>query len=102
MVLGGRPAEEAATPLESALSRAAAQVENWDTCAALLWSLVTAERFHTVEAALEPLIAEVHRSGSARGFVAAYSTLGLLKLRLGALPEADAACKGRLTCPAGE
>ena len=42
-------------------------------------------------AALEPILAEVHRSGSARGLVAAYSTLGLLELRLGALPEADAA-----------
>jgi DNA-binding CsgD family transcriptional regulator len=93
MVLAGRPAQEAASPLESALSHAAAQVENWDTRAALLWSLVTAERFHTVETALEPIIAEVQRSGSARGFVAAYSTLGLLKLRLGALPEADAAAR---------
>ena len=93
MVLAGRPAEEAAIPLESALSRAAAQIENWDTRAALLWSLVTAERFHTVETALEPMIAEVQRFGSARGFVAAYSTLGLLKLRLGALPEADAAAR---------
>jgi tetratricopeptide (TPR) repeat protein len=93
MVLAGRPAEEGAVPLESALSRATARVENWDTCAALLWSLVTAERFHTVEIALEPLIAEVQRSGSARGLVAAYSTLGLLKLRLGALPEADAAAR---------
>lgn len=35
----------------------------------------------------------VHRSGSARGFVAVYSTLGLLRLRLGALPEADAAAR---------
>jgi DNA-binding CsgD family transcriptional regulator len=93
MVLAGQPAEEAAVPLESALSRLATQVENWDTCAALLWSLVAAERFHTVETALDSLIAEVHRSGSARGFVAAYSTLGLLKLRLGALPEADAAAR---------
>ena len=39
------------------------------------------------------MLAQVHRSGSARGFVAAYSTLGLLKLRLGALPEADAAAR---------
>jgi DNA-binding CsgD family transcriptional regulator len=93
MVLAGRPAEEAAVPLESALSRIAGHVENWDTCAALQWSLVTAERFETVETALEPLIAEVQRSGSARGLVAAYSTLGLLKLRLGALPEADAAAR---------
>jgi DNA-binding CsgD family transcriptional regulator len=93
MVLAGRPAEEGGVLLESALSRETARVENWDTCAALLWSPVTAERFQTVENALEPLIAEVQRSGSARGFVAAYSTLGLLKLRLGALPEADAAAR---------
>jgi DNA-binding CsgD family transcriptional regulator len=93
MLLAGRPAEEAAIPLGSALSRTAAQIENWDTCAALLWCLVTAERFNTVETALKPMVAEVQRSGSARGIVAAYSTLGLLKLRLGALPEADAAAR---------
>jgi DNA-binding CsgD family transcriptional regulator len=93
MVLAGRPAEEAAAPLESALSRAAGEVSNWDTRAALLWSLVAAERFNTVEAALGPLLTEVNRTGSARGLVAAYSTLGLLKLRLGALPEADAAAR---------
>jgi DNA-binding CsgD family transcriptional regulator len=39
------------------------------------------------------MVAEVQRSGSARGFVAVYSTLGLLKLRVGALPEADAAAR---------
>ena len=93
MVLAGLPVEEAARPLERALSGAAARAENWDTRAALLWSLVTAERFQAVDAALGPMVAEVHRSGSARGFVAAYSTLGLLKLRLGALPEADAAAR---------
>ncbi|MGN6170613.1 MAG: LuxR C-terminal-related transcriptional regulator, partial [Solirubrobacteraceae bacterium] len=93
MLLAGRPAEEAAAPLEEALSRAAASAESWDTRAALLWSLVTAERFGLVEEALGPMVAEVHGSGSARGFVAVYSTLGLLKLRLGALPEADAAAR---------
>jgi DNA-binding NarL/FixJ family response regulator len=93
MVLAGRPADEAAIPLESALSLTGAQVENWDTFAALLWCLVTTERFHTVETALKPMIAEVERSGSARGLVAVYSTLALLKLRLGALPEADAAAR---------
>jgi DNA-binding CsgD family transcriptional regulator len=93
MVLAGRPAEEAAAPLESALFRAAGEASNWDTRAALLWSLVASERFSAVETALEPMFAEVHRMGSARGFVAAYSTLGLLKLRLGALPEADAAAR---------
>jgi DNA-binding CsgD family transcriptional regulator len=93
MVLAGRPAEEAAAPLEGALSGAEARAENWDTRAALLWSLVVAERFDAVESALGPMVAEVQRSGSARGFVAAYSTLGLLRLRLGALPEADAAAR---------
>jgi len=93
LVLAGRPAQEAAAPLEQALARAGTRAENWDTRAALLWSLVTAERFETVAAALAPMVAEVHRSGSARGFVAVYSTLGLLRLRLGALPEADAAAR---------
>jgi DNA-binding CsgD family transcriptional regulator len=93
MVLAGRSADEAAAPLEEALARAAPRADNWDTRAALLWSLITAERFEVVELALGPMVAEVHRSGSARGLVATYSTLGLLKLRLGALPEADAAAQ---------
>jgi DNA-binding CsgD family transcriptional regulator len=94
MVLAGQPAAEAAIPLESALTGATHQTENWDTRAALLWSLVTAERFQTVETALQQLMAaEVGHSGSARGLVAIYSTLALLKLRIGALPEADAAAR---------
>jgi DNA-binding CsgD family transcriptional regulator len=93
MVLGGRRAEEAAVLLETALAGTAADAANWDTRAALLWSLIVTERFDNVEAALEPMIKAAHRSGSARGFVAAYSTLGLLKLRLGMLPEADAAAR---------
>jgi len=93
MVLAGRPAAQAAGPPEAALARAGGRPENWDTRAALLWSLVTAERFDAVAGALRPMVAEVHRSGSARGLVATYSTLGLLKLRLGALPEADAAAR---------
>jgi ATP/maltotriose-dependent transcriptional regulator MalT len=93
MVLAGRPAQEAVAPLEDAISRAAPAAENWDTRAALLWSLVTAERFDAVERSLGPMVDEVHRTGSARGFVAVYSTLGLLRFRLGALPEADAAAR---------
>src|SRR5262249_41087595 len=93
MTLAGRPAEEAASHLEKALARGEGRVENWDTRAALLWSLVTAERFEVVEAALGPTIIERHRPGSARGLIAAYSPLGLLKLRLGALPEADSAAR---------
>jgi tetratricopeptide (TPR) repeat protein len=91
--LTGRPAGEIVRPLEETLARAGPVVENWDTRAALLWVLVATERFDTVEAALGPMLAEVHRSGSARGLVAAHSTLGLLKLRLGALPDADAAAR---------
>ena len=93
MVLAGRPADEAARPPEQALARAEVDVENWDTRAALLWTLVTAERYDAVATALRPMVAEVDRSGSARGFIATYSTLGLLELRLGALPEADAAAR---------
>jgi len=93
MLLAGHPADQVAGPLEEALARAGPRAESWDTRAALLWVLVVAERFATVEESLRPMLAEVHRSGSARGFVATYSTLGLLKLRLGALPEADAAAR---------
>ena len=89
----GHPAGETAPPLEAALAAAGPGVENWDTRAALLWVLVACERFDAVDAALVALEAEVKRSGSARGLVAVYSTLGLLRLRLGALPEADAAAR---------
>ena len=104
MLRAGRPAQEAAAPLEEALRRAQARTQGWDPRrpgvassdrlrAALLWSLVAVERFGAVEAALVRMVAEVQRSGSARGLVAVYSTLGLLRLRLGALPEADAAAR---------
>src|SRR5262249_48205008 len=92
-ILTGRPANEAAGPLEAALAADELASEAWDTRAALWWSLLTAERFSQVEAALDAARARVDRSGSARGLVAAYSTLGLLKYRLGALPEADAAAR---------
>jgi DNA-binding CsgD family transcriptional regulator len=93
MLLTGRPAGQIAALLEDTLARAGPEAENWDTRAALLWVLVAAESFATVEKWLTPMLAQVHRGGSARGFVAAYSTLGLLKLRLGALDEADAAAR---------
>ncbi|MBV8916237.1 MAG: AAA family ATPase [Acetobacteraceae bacterium] len=91
MALAGRPAGEIAVPLEAALARARPPTENWDTRAALLWCLVTAERFDAVETALAPMLAEVDRTGSARGLTATHNTLALLRLRLGALPEADSA-----------
>jgi DNA-binding CsgD family transcriptional regulator len=93
MLLAGRPAGQIAALLEDTLARAGPDAGNWDTRAALLWVLVTAERFGTVEKSLTPMLAQVHRGGSARGFVAAYSTLGLVKLRLGTLDEADAAAR---------
>jgi len=89
MLLAGRPAGQIAASLEETLPRARPPAENWDTRAALLWVLAVAERFGAVEESLKPMLAQVHRSGSARGFVAAYSVLGLLKLRLGALDLPD-------------
>ena len=97
MLLAGRPASQIAALLEETLKRAGPDAGNWDTRAALLWVLVVAERFGTVEESLGPTLEQVHRCGSARGLVAAYSTLGLLELRLGALPEADAAARVALS-----
>ena len=93
MLLAGLPAGQIAALLEQVLQHAGSEAENWDTRAALLWVLVVAERFGTVEESLTPMLDQVRRRGSARGFVAAYSTLGLLRLRLGALDEADAAAR---------
>jgi DNA-binding CsgD family transcriptional regulator len=92
-ILAGRPCEEATLPLERALAGAGAEVEDWDTQAALWWSLLAAERFSAVEGAIERVRERVDRSGSSRGLVAVYSTLGLLKFRRGVLPEADAAAR---------
>jgi DNA-binding CsgD family transcriptional regulator len=92
-ILSGRPAADAVQLLEGGLGRPGAPVRNWDTRAALLWSLITAEQFDTVAAALAPMEDQARRSGSARGLIATYSTLALLELRLGALPEADAAAR---------
>lgn len=92
-ILTGRPADEAARPLLAALAGASAKVESWDARAALLWSLLTAEQFGAVEAALVPLREQADRSGSSRGLVAAYSTAALLNLKLGDLAQADAAAR---------
>ena len=93
MAFAGRPAGEIAPLLERALARAQPRAENWNTRGTLLWILVIVESFDAVEAALGPMLAEVHRSGSTTGLGTTYSILGVLKLHLGALPEADAAAR---------
>jgi len=92
-IMTGRPADETALLLETALASMGSESDDWDMQAALWWSLITAERFNTVDTALRSAIERVDRSGSSRGLVAVYSTLGLLKFRLGALPEADASAR---------
>jgi DNA-binding CsgD family transcriptional regulator len=93
-ILTGRPAEEAARTLEHALTGMdLAAIENWDALAALWWCLLTAERFKVVADAVESARERAERSGSSRGLVAVYSTLGLLNFRLGALPEADTSAR---------
>jgi DNA-binding CsgD family transcriptional regulator len=92
-IMTGQPADQAARPLERALAGIGTEIENWDMLAALWWCLLAAERFDAVADVLELARERVDRSGSSRGLVAVYSTLGLLKFRLGALPEADAAAR---------
>jgi DNA-binding CsgD family transcriptional regulator/energy-coupling factor transporter ATP-binding protein EcfA2 len=91
-ILTGQPSEDAVLPLNRALA-ATQYVENWDMRAALWWSLLVAEQYLTVESSLAVFREQVDRSGSCRGLIAVYSTLAMLKLRLGALPEADAAAR---------
>ena len=87
----GLPATEVAGPLLDALARATSRPANWQARAALLWVLLVCDRYAEVAAALEPMVAEARRSGSARALVTTHTTLGLLHLRLGALPEAQSA-----------
>jgi hypothetical protein len=91
-IFTGQPADEAARPLERALI-SMGPTENWDMLAALWWCLLTAERFEAVAHAVESVRGRADCSGSSRGLVAVYSTLGLLNFRLGARPEADAAAR---------
>jgi DNA-binding CsgD family transcriptional regulator len=93
MYLAGRAVDETGPPLERALAQAEPRPENWITRTVLMLTLVACESFDAVEAALEPMLAEAHRSGSASGLVNTYTIVGWLKLRLGALPEADAAAR---------
>jgi DNA-binding CsgD family transcriptional regulator len=88
-----RVAEEVVLLLRAVFEHAGAADGNWDLRAPGLRALIHAGGFEVAERTLEAMRAEVHRSGSARGFFVTYATLGLLKLRLGALPEADVAAR---------
>ena len=92
-VLTGQLTAEAAGSLDDALRAAKPAAANWDTRAALLWTMITAERFQEVDGALPAMAEAATRGGSARGLIAVYSSLGFCKLRLGALPEADGAAR---------
>ena len=78
-------------PLAEAFARAGPRPASWDVRAPGLWALAVAEGFAAAEATLDGMLKEVHRSGSARGMFVTYALLSLVKFRLGALPEADAA-----------
>ena len=93
MYLAGCPVDETGPPLERALAQAGPKPENWATRTVLMLTLVACESFDAVETALGPMLTEAHRSGSASGLVNTHTILGWLKLRLGALPEADAAAR---------
>ncbi|HET7421498.1 MAG TPA: AAA family ATPase [Candidatus Dormibacteraeota bacterium] len=86
----GRPAAEIARGLEAAFERGALRPESWDLRAPGLWALIVAEGYAAAEATLNAMETEIIRNGSARGMFVTYAIRGLLKLRLGALPEADA------------
>jgi DNA-binding NarL/FixJ family response regulator len=92
-VLTGQLTAEAAGSLDDAVRAAEPAAANWDTRAALLWTMITAEHFQEVGGALPAMVEAATRGGSARGLIAVYSSLGFCKLRLGALPEADGAAR---------
>jgi DNA-binding NarL/FixJ family response regulator len=89
----GRPAAEVVALLEPAFEQASPLPANWDLRAPGIWALIVAEGFAEAEATLERMRAGVERVGSARGIFVTYAILGLLRLRLGALPEADASAR---------
>lgn len=91
--IAGRPAEEVRATLEEAFANPGAASENWDTRGPAVWALIFVEGFASAQAVLDAMRAEVERSGTARGLFTTFSTLGLLNLRLGALPEAETAAR---------
>jgi len=93
LFLDHRPAQEVALPLKAAFERSGPRADNWDVRLPGLVTLIWAEGYSAVQATLDGMLAEAERTGSARGLHVTYVILGLLKLQLGALPEADAAAR---------
>jgi DNA-binding CsgD family transcriptional regulator len=89
----GRSAADVRAPLEEGFARPGAFTENWDTLGPASWTLIWAEGYDTAQAVLAAMREQVERSGSARGLFTTFSGIGLLNVRLGALPEADAAAR---------
>jgi len=90
LLISGLPAHQVALPLQKAFELSRPRAENWDVRLPGIIALIYTEAFAAAGATLATMLSEVTRSGSARGLHVTYVTLALLKLRLGALPEADA------------
>ena len=77
-VLTGQLTAAAAASLDDAVRAAEPAAANWDTRAALLWTMITAERFQEVDEALPAMAEAATSAGSARGLIAVYSSLSVL------------------------
>src|SRR4029077_12695938 len=76
-VLTGQLTAEAAGSMDDAMRTAEPDAANWDTRAALLWTMITAERFQEVDGALSAMVEAATRGGSARGLTSVSTSLGL-------------------------
>lgn len=92
-IFGGTEAGEVASRLEVVFDGTHLPAGNWDTALPGLIMLVFAEAYDAVDSALDRLLPLAERSGSTRGLLNTYAVQGMLKLRLGMLPEADAAAR---------
>lgn len=93
LLFGGHSAQEVAATVEPVFRRSTLPAGNWDVTLPGLIMLTFAEAFADTETTLETLLPLAQRSRSARGLHLTYAVLGLLKFRLGMLPEADAAAR---------
>lgn len=92
-LFSGHSADEVASLIEPVLAGSTLPAGNWDITLPGLIALTFAEAFAFIQSTLDRLVPLAQRSGSARGLHLTHAVLGLLKLRLGMLPEADAAAR---------